>query len=342
MKKFFILSLLLLGLFLALAAYPHAGKGKRGGRVLKLEELTYTDIDKLDRAKTIFFLTFGNLEEHGPHLPVGADYFQAIAVRDGLIARLRATHPDYDFVLFPVVPLGEGGANDLARQPEHIGTYAVRYNTLRDVAIDLGASVALKGFSRIFLLENHGTPLHNLAFTEAAAFVSERYGVRMVHITSFVKAEGYQSRVLMEKYLGKGWEERIGWEGHAGAAETSRTLFVRGGLVKADYKQLPSFVAKSLPEVLRTHERSNWLGYWGDPARATKEFGRELTSERIERCFRIAEMELAGEDLSKLPIYPDTVPALRDASFVKDSVERYAQQTAEIEAWLKKRQPAKP
>ena len=54
------------------------------GRVLKLEELTYTDIDRLDRNRTVFILTFGNLEEHGPHLPVGSDYFQAIAFRDGV------------------------------------------------------------------------------------------------------------------------------------------------------------------------------------------------------------------------------------------------------------------
>ncbi len=52
--------------------------------VLKLEELTYPDIDQLDRERSIFFLTFGNLEEHGPQLPVGSDYFQAVGVRDRL------------------------------------------------------------------------------------------------------------------------------------------------------------------------------------------------------------------------------------------------------------------
>lgn len=36
-------------------------------RVLKLEELSQTEIDKFDRNKSVFILTFGNLEEHGPH-----------------------------------------------------------------------------------------------------------------------------------------------------------------------------------------------------------------------------------------------------------------------------------
>ncbi len=32
-----------------------------GGRLLKLEELTYPEIDEIDRERSIFFLTFGNL-----------------------------------------------------------------------------------------------------------------------------------------------------------------------------------------------------------------------------------------------------------------------------------------
>ena len=107
-------------------------------RILKLEELTYPDIDSLDREQAIFIITFGNLEEHGPHVPVGSDYFQALALRDGLAGRLRETHPEYTLVLVPVVPLGEGGFNDFARQFDHIGTFGTRFATLRDVTIDLG------------------------------------------------------------------------------------------------------------------------------------------------------------------------------------------------------------
>ena len=55
----------------ALAIVVAVVMAQGAGRVLKLEELTYTDIDRLDRNRTVFVLTFGNLEEHGPHLPVG-------------------------------------------------------------------------------------------------------------------------------------------------------------------------------------------------------------------------------------------------------------------------------
>jgi creatinine amidohydrolase len=312
------------------------------GRVLKLEELSFTDIGKLDRAKTIFFLTFGNLEEHGPHLPVGADYFQAIGVRDGLIARLRVAHPDYDFVIMPVVPLGEGGANSVALQLDHVGTFAVRYETLRNVAMDLGATIARKGFRNIFLIHSHGAFLHNVAFSEAAAFVSEQYKARMVNITSLVFGEGLYSPKVMDKYLGEGWEKRIGFEGHAGAAETSAILFLRGDLVKPEYRRLQPFVAKDVAEFMRTYERTGWNGYWGDPAEASKAMGKDLINDFAERSFRVAEKALAGEDLSKLPVYPNVLPAVPEAEMIGRKVEEdYAKQAAAIEAWLKKQRAGK-
>jgi len=316
-----------------LAASAHAA-----GRALKLEELSFTDIDKLDRAKSIFFLTFGNLEEHGPHLPVGSDFFQAIAVRDGLVARLRAAHPDYDFVLVPVVPLGEGGANDAARQYDHIGTFAVRYETLRNVAADLGATIARKGFRNIFLTHCHGAALHNVAFSEAAAMVSEIYKTRMVNITSLVFGEGFYNEKVMEKYLGKGWQQRIGFEGHAGAAETSANLFARPDLVKKEHRSYAPFVAKEFADIFRTHTRTGWRGYWGDPAKASSAMGKELLQDFVERSFRLAEKALAGEDLSRLTVYPANAPQVPEAESVgKQVIQNYAAQAAEFEAWLKKR-----
>jgi creatinine amidohydrolase len=311
------------------------------GNVLKLQELTYTDIDQLDRDESIFFLTFGNLEEHGPHLPVGSDYFQSVGVRDGLVARLAESHPDYTFVLVPVVPLGEGGANDLARQLEHVGTFAVRFETLRAVTIDLGAAIARKGFENIFLIHSHGTTLHSVAFNEAAAFVNERYGVRMVNITSLVFGEGFYSDAVLDEHLGEGWQTEIGLTGHSGTAETSANLYLRGDLVKPEYKDLEPFVITDLAGLFLIHERSGWLGYWSDPSKATSEIGKGLIDDFVERSYRIAEMALAGEDLSALPVYPDAFPAMPEADEYLAIMESYyAEQTAEIDNWLSKRDTA--
>ncbi len=310
-------------------------------RVLKLEELTFPEIDKLDRERTIFFLTFGNLEEHGPHIPVGSDYFQAVGVRDRLIDRLQAVHPDFDFVVVPVVPLGEGGANDLAWQFDHVGTFAVRFSTLRDVAIDLGVSIARKGFQNIFLIHSHGAELHNVAFNQAAGFVSERYSVRMVNITSLVTGEGGYSDEVLDKHLGEGWQEEIGITGHAGTGETSANLFLHD-LVKPEHKDLEPFVVRDRAEIYRINEREGWQGYWSDPSKATREIGQELINDFVERSFRIAEKALAGDDLSELPVYPMNLPEIPEADeLLEKLLEIYANQKAEIDTWLKEQQPAR-
>lgn len=327
-----------------LAACVQQNRVSRASPVLQLEELTWTDIASLDRQKTIWFLTFGNMEEHGPHLPVASDYFQALAVRDGLIERLRAKHPDYTFVLFPVIPLGEGGANDFALELDHPGTYAVRFETLRNVAIDIGSAIARKGFQHIFLIHGHGTPLHNVAFSEAAAFVSEKRGARMVNITSYVFGDGFYSDTVLERHLGQGWQQRIGFEGHAGAAESSANLAVRPGLVRPEYKELPPFVAADMEAFLSTYaHKEGWRGYWGAPSEASAALGRDLLADFVSRSERIAEMALAGEDLSQLPVYPQSLESLLATSAAaqvvgKNIEERYARDTAEIQEWLKQRQ----
>ncbi len=306
--------------------------------VLRLEELRYPEIDALDREQSIFFLTFGNLEEHGPHIPVGADYYAAITVRDGLIARLRVTHPEYDIVVVPVMPLGEGGANDLAHEFDHIGTFALRYSTLRDVAIDMGASIASKGFQNIFLIHHHGAPLHNVAFNEAAAFVSERYGVRMVNISSLIFGQGIWSDEVITQHLGEGWQSQIGITGHSGIAETSANLFMHD-LVDPIYRDLDPFVVSDFGEIFRIHERTGFQGYWSDPSQATAAIGEDLMNDFVERSLQIAELALAGEDLSDLPVYPDGGPPNPAAdAFLAELFGRYSAQEAEIEAWLRERQ----
>ncbi len=314
-------------------------------RVLKLEELTFTDIDKLDRHRTVFVLTFGNLEEHGPHLPVGSDYLQAIAFRDGVVEQLSSAHPDHMFVIAPVVPLGEGGANDVAGQPEHVGTFHVRFETLRDVGIDLGSAVAQQGFRSILLVHFHGNPLHSVALNDAAAYVSDRHKARMVNLTSLVFGEqaGLYSGSVMEKHLGEDWRKRIGFESHAGAAETSANLAIRPELVKAEYKRLSPFKATDGDAFLRTYQHpAGWLGYWGSPAEASVALGKDLTAEFVSRGVRIAERVLAGEDLTRLPLWPNVLPTSSEAAArVRRALERYSKRAEDIEAWLKAREAQK-
>ena len=299
---------------------------RTGSSALMLEQLTYPEIDKLDRDHSIFILTFGILEEHGPHIPIGSDTYQAEGVRDGLVQQLQKSHPEYDVVLVPVIPLGEGGANILAHEYVHIGTYSIRYSTLRDVAIDMGAAIAENGFKHIFLIHSHGSILHNIAFTEAAEFVSDHFDANMVNITSLVFGVGFYNDNIVTEHLGPGWQEVIGITGHSGAAETSANLYLHD-FVDPIYKELEPFVVPDEPSLSLIHERNDWQGYWNDPSQATAALGKDLIDDFVDRSHRIASMALAGEDLSTLPLYPGRNVAVPD---------KYLNLTrkAEIDAWL--------
>ena len=127
------------------------------------------------------------------------------STRDRLVRRLAAAHPDYHFVMMPVVPLGEGGANDAA---DSRTTSALRCprRDLRNVASDL-VHTSRGGVNNILIIECHGAQLHNVAFTQAARFVSERYRARMVNVTGLAKAKmaagGVAGDDILDAYLRK-------------------------------------------------------------------------------------------------------------------------------------------
>ncbi len=95
---------------------------------------------------------------------------------------------------------------------------------------------------------------------------------------------------------------------------------------------------------MRTYQNPvGWRGYWGSPAEASAALGKDLIDEFIDRGTRLAEKVLAREDLSNLPVFPNTFTASPEAAaeaeaVVKTVLDAYAARTADIEAWLKARE----
>ena len=74
-----------------------------GSRIHKLEELTSPQIDALDRQRTLFILPMGMIEDHGPHLPVGADTIGVTYEANGASMRVSRALPDWNIVMMPAV-----------------------------------------------------------------------------------------------------------------------------------------------------------------------------------------------------------------------------------------------
>jgi hypothetical protein len=79
-------------------------------------------------------------------------------------------------------------------------------------------------------------------------------------------------------------------------------------------------------EVLRTAERKDWPGYWGAPSLTTAAIGEELMDRFAELGVTLALAALAGEDLSALPVFPESpTPTPEMKALVESLRERYAQ-----------------
>ncbi len=251
----------------------------RAGHVHQLAELSFKRIDALDRERTVVLFSVSPLEEHGPHLPVGADVFHSEFFNQELAKRIISEKPGWNVIIGPPIPIGSSAF-------DHAGTLLVRPRTVRSATLDYGAALARHDFRYILVTNAHAGPRHLVALEEAAAAVSRRYGVRMLLVSGpvlwgFLRGQ-FADRV--EPLLGRPFtpEEReaIRGDSHGGMWETLLLLCSRPDLVEKDYCALPPVRFNFLDNFRKNYplQMGNQLGYVGSPAAATWELGEAARS----------------------------------------------------------------
>jgi len=280
--------------------------------IYKLEELTWPQIDALERQRTLFILPVGMIEEHGPHLPVGADTLGVTYEASGASRRVSRALPDWNVVMMPPINYGHSGANQLGDMLIHPGTYGIRQSTLRSLVADLGGQIAQNGFKWIFVMNGHGAPTHGIAINEACDFVSETFRITMLHLTGLFRADKTiqsNGERINAKFFSAADLASFGMDVHAGVGETSGMLAVRPDLVRPSYKTLPSRAGRSLEELREIATAPGWQGYLSSPARATAAHGRAVEAWWIDGFTDLILRAVRGEDMFVHPRFHETVPA---------------------------------
>ena len=314
---------------------------QQGGRIHHLEELRWPQVDALDRNRTMFLLTVGMLEQHGPHLPIGADTFGVSHETNAVSERVAGSLPEWNVVLMPLINYGQGGANQIGGQLVHPGTYGIRQSTIRSLVADLGAHIALNRFKWIFVLNGHGAPPHHVAINEACDFVSERYGVSMLHVSGLFGAdERIQSegRKIAAQFFSAQEVMSFGLDVHAGVSETSAMLALRPDLVDGGYKTLPALAGHSREELQTIAKRPGWSGYLSSPARASAAYGRAVEQWWVQGLSDLILRAARGEDLSKAPRAPDRIDATL-ASILGPALEDEQAFEAAFQDWRSRHPP---
>ncbi len=108
--------------------------------MLKLAELTWPQLEALDRARTVIFVSISPIEEHGPHLPLGTDLYTCQALTEALAAQVEAQCPGVTAVLAPLLPIGSGTV-------PYLGTIGSPPRLVRDVLLRGGGHLPGMAFA---------------------------------------------------------------------------------------------------------------------------------------------------------------------------------------------------
>ncbi|HEY0039336.1 MAG TPA: creatininase family protein, partial [Flavisolibacter sp.] len=238
--------------------------------ILQLKELNTAQIQKLNKSKTVILIPGGILEEHGPYLPSFTDGYWNERLTD-TIAKAIAARKDFNVLLFPTIPLGNSGANDVGMKYSFPGTYTIRFETLRALFMDIATELGEQGFKYIFIIHGHGAPNHHRALDQAADYFNESYDGKMVNLMGLnpIIVNWFEAPKTKEQ------EAEDGFTIHAGVAETSSMLYIVPHLVDNGYRNAVPFTGSSMEELVQIAQRSNWKGYFGSQRLATPEFGRQ-------------------------------------------------------------------
>lgn len=293
--------------------------------IFRLEELTYTQLEAMDRTRVAVLFNVSPLEEHGPHLPVGTDLITSGAICAKLADRIREAKPGWTVLIGPSIPVG-------ASAFDRAGTLLARARTVRNVTRDYGASLARHGFRYILVLNGHGGLRHLVALEEAAAVVSRRYKVRMISVSGPVLWNFMRGRYAnrLEHFLGRPFtaaeHEALDGDTHAGMWETSLVLLDRPELVRSTYRGLPAQKFELVDAIRRNYplQRGNRLGYIGTPSAACAALGEAAQRLFLEAAWELVQPVLDSHNrkwrqtsfLYKVPFLRTAFPRLAAAAAV--------------------------
>ena len=281
-----------------------------GTRVLQIGDLTWQEIDALDREKTLFLLTVGMLEVHGPHLPIAADTIGVEYEAAGVAARVSESLPDWNVVVMPAVNYGSSGANQIGNVAIHPGTYAIRQSTLRALVADIGGQVAQNGFKWVFVMNGHGAPTGHIAINEACDFVSDAFNATMLNVSALFNADRAlqsQGEQLAARHFSSAERSLFGMDPHAGVSETSGLLAIRPDLVRSSYRNLRSYPVANRTDMISAASKPDWPGYFSSPASANAAYGREVEAWWVEGMAGLILQAVRGENLRSRPRWPEPV-----------------------------------
>ncbi len=238
-------------------------------------ELTWPEAKERFQQVDIALLPVGSIEQHGPHLPLDTDAFDA----NYLARRIAEACSDPKPLVLPNISYGVSYHHD-----EFKGTVSISNDTLAKLVYDIGISVSRNGIKKLVIINGHGG--NSPALNYAAQMIN-----RDAHIFVCVDT-GETSDVDIYALV------ETPNDVHAGEIETSTTLAVRPHLVKMDQarREVPEFSSRYLDFTSKRGvlwyaytRKISRSGVMGDPTKASAEKGKKIWEMMITHLVGLVE-----------------------------------------------------
>jgi creatinine amidohydrolase/Fe(II)-dependent formamide hydrolase-like protein len=260
------------------------------GEALVLQEMTWTDVRDYLRNCDMVIIPLGATEQHGPHMPLGTDYYEALGMSKLISARTGVA-------VAPVLLAGYS-----VYHSGFPGTLSLKPETMEQVLFETVEMLIKYGFRRFLFFNYHGG--NNI--------VQQKIIHRINHTSEAIAvAIGHDSPIEKE-------EEGEFFDWHAGVNETSIMLYLKPELVKMERAEKPQIhfpphmqrlraLAEKYPELmavwsslLATPEEtkkegssreisSNGIWSFSDPKKATREIGEKTVMKMVEAAVKFIE-----------------------------------------------------
>lgn len=250
-------------------AVPESSRGCVWG------ELTWPEARARFDEITVALLPVGSVEQHGPHLPLDTDVFDA----DYLARRVAEACSDPKPLVLPAISYGVS-----CHHKDFQGTISISDDTLVRIVYEINISMAENGIRKLVIINGHGG--NSPALNHAAQMIK-----RDTHIFVCVDS-GETSDVDIYEFIDTPNDV------HAGEIETSTSLAVRPNLVKMDLapKTIPEFSSRYLD--FTSNRGVSWYAYtqkisatgvMGDPTRASIAKGKKIWQIMIAHLAALVE-----------------------------------------------------
>lgn len=247
---------------------------------MRFQEMTWPEIEKIDRDQTVVLAPIAACEQHSLHLPTFTDTILVTGVADGVESRM----PDKVLQL-PTLWLGASS--------HHLrfgATLSAELDTHISMVQDLLTPLLEDGFEKIFVLNGHGgniDPMH-VALRQLHPMFPQ------CHLTA---ASYWEIAADELASLAKGPRKTMG---HACEFETSMMLALRPDLVRRDQiKNDPPREEPALRGLFRADDMRQITtnGAVGYPEEANAEKGQQFLDAAINRTVEVVEALLERHDL---------------------------------------------